>query len=105
MRLSLEKFARLLKLKETKEATFTRFENHPEELRKATAIEVRNCNYFWVARKKKKEKKELDFGEKKEASENLSETKDLSKAEFEELELEAEAHDEALADHGPEEQV
>ena len=91
IKLSLEKFVRLLKLKETKEVTFTKYMELPEDLKNPTAIEVKNCSFFWVARKKKKDKKALGLiPDKLDASENLSETRDLSKPEFEDLELEQE---------------
>lgn len=91
IRLSLEKFVRLLKLKETKEVTFTQYLDRPEDIKNVTAIEVKNCSFFWVARKKKKDKKYKVLNEEKpEGSENLSETRDLSKPEFEDLEMEPE---------------
>lgn len=36
--------------------TFTQIKDSPEDIKDRTAIEVKNCNFFWVARKKKKDK-------------------------------------------------
>lgn len=56
IKLSVEKFLRLLKMRESGEVTFTQIKDSPEDIKNRTAIEVKNCKFFWVARKKKRDK-------------------------------------------------
>jgi len=56
IKLSVEKFLRLLKMRDSGEVTFTKIMDSPEDIKDSTAIEVKNCKFFWVARKKKKDK-------------------------------------------------
>jgi ABC-type glutathione transport system ATPase component len=79
--LSLGKCVKLLMMKESSEASFTKYETSLEDLKQPISVEVKNCQYFWDAKKTKKKAKVVETIEEDARSDNYSlhETQDLSK--------------------------